>query len=429
MQPSINRIKASDGSGNASVATVQNTRSPGATTIQVDTVAGIPAEFYGSMGTPHTFTDPVTGETITVISEASAVDFAGHVDGSNLEIDEIADGYVDDGSAVGDIVVIRPTTQWGDNVADVLEESHNDDGSFKDDSISDHDMFTTDLDPVQRMLDMAFNFVASGCVWTGDAYGSTRLASMTAGVVYIGGKRLTVAAVTGRTFTASKDTYIDVKDNGDGTALIIYTEVNNNAASPSSLSNGDTFADATHIRLGIIVTGASNIAAVGSINQGQENKVLPIASSVAYTTTDSLGYLICPRDPSRKLLGYRQITSSFGSTSGSAVQVTGLSCPVRVPDGRRVKITFKSLRIDGNADDRFVNNSIWLGAVGSGTQLMEVANRVRQANTGTHMTTQAIHTPNTSSVTYNIGQSVETPMTGTTQAAANAPAAIMVELE
>lgn len=128
---SIEQIKGSDGSGNANLATVQSTRAPLASTIIVDTVLGInPAGFAGTMGTPHTFTDPITSETITVISEATAVDFTGHVDGSNLEIDDIAPGYTDAGSEVGDIVIIRPTTQYADNVAEVLEESHNDDGTL-----------------------------------------------------------------------------------------------------------------------------------------------------------------------------------------------------------------------------------------------------------------------------------------------------------
>lgn len=134
---SIDKIRASDGSENASVATVQNSRSPGSSTIVVDTVAGIPDFFTGTMGTPHTFTDPITSETITVISEATAVDFAGHVDGSNLEIDDIAPGYSDLGSEVGDIIVIRPTTQWGDNLAEVLEVAHEDDGALKDTAIFD----------------------------------------------------------------------------------------------------------------------------------------------------------------------------------------------------------------------------------------------------------------------------------------------------
>lgn len=121
---STDPIKASDGSGNASVATVETIRSPGATTISVDTVSGIPSTangFYASMGTPHTFTDPITSETITVISEATAVDFLGHVDAGNIVIDTIAPGYTDAGSAVGDIIVVRPITEWANHLATLIE--------------------------------------------------------------------------------------------------------------------------------------------------------------------------------------------------------------------------------------------------------------------------------------------------------------------
>lgn len=192
------------------------------------------------------------------------------------------------------------------------------------------------------------NFIESGCVWSGDAYASTRNASMTSGVVYIGGKRLTVAAVSARTFTASKDTYVDFADNGDGTASIIYTEVTNNAASPTALTGGGTFTDATHIRNAIIITGASNIANVGSVNQGQETKVLPIASSLPYQVTDSLGFLICPRDSTRRLLGYRILTANQGSVTTEVV-ITGLNVPIRAQSGRKIKITVAGTKSNTNS--------------------------------------------------------------------------------
>lgn len=129
---SIDNIKGSDGSANASVATVQTSRSPGSSTIIVDTVLGWNAGgFSATMGTPHTFTDPITSEEITVISEATAVDFVGHIGSGKIEIDTIAPGYSDLGSEVGDIIVVRPTTQWSDEVASVLEVSHDDDGTLK----------------------------------------------------------------------------------------------------------------------------------------------------------------------------------------------------------------------------------------------------------------------------------------------------------
>lgn len=153
---SIEYIKGSDGSGNAEIATVQNTRAPGASTIVVDTVVGInPDGFMGSMGTPHTFTDPITSEIITVISEATAVDFSGHVDGADLEIDDIAPGYVDNGSEVGDIIMIRPTTQYADQLAEVLEVSHNDDGTLKDDTV-DTDQLVDEAVTFAKLLSTIF---------------------------------------------------------------------------------------------------------------------------------------------------------------------------------------------------------------------------------------------------------------------------------
>lgn len=147
---SLAYIPASDGAANASLMTVTNVRAGGATTIQVNTVANAPAKFYGSYGTPHTFTDPVTGETITVISEATAVDFAGHIDGSNVEIDEIAPGYTDNGNEVGDIVIIRPVTEWANNIFNILNEAHNDDGSLKDDTVVAANIVDETVTPVKR---------------------------------------------------------------------------------------------------------------------------------------------------------------------------------------------------------------------------------------------------------------------------------------
>lgn len=132
---SIDRIRGSNGLTNASLVTIQDTRAANATVIVPDTVVGLPPFFYGSMGEAHSFIDPVTNEEVKVISEATAVDFAGKVVGTNIEIDFIAPGYVDNGSNPGDIVVVRPTTGWANNVADVLDVSHNDDGTLKDGSM------------------------------------------------------------------------------------------------------------------------------------------------------------------------------------------------------------------------------------------------------------------------------------------------------
>lgn len=268
-----------------------------------------------------------------------------------------------------------------------------------------------------------YDYVVSGCVWTADAAGSTKLASMTAGVVVINGNPLTVAAVTGRTFTASKDVYVDVLDNGDGTGLLVYTDGTTNAASGALASNS--------IRLAIIVVGATNIAAAASVNQGQENRVLPIASSIPYAVTDSLGNLICPRDPNRKLLGYRQIISSFATASATAVQMTGMSCPVIVPTGRKIKITMRSPN-SSNSTAAYSNSVIYDGVIGgAGTLVALSRDWSAVAVRGPGSTVTAVVTPSAASKTYNGGLAAEGGGTATYLAddtVSYGPAFIMVEL-
>lgn len=269
----------------------------------------------------------------------------------------------------------------------------------------------TKLDPTV-LSSFVFDFVASGCVWSGDSYGSTRNASMTSGVVYIGGKRVTVNAVSARSFTASKDTYIDI----DNTGTLTYTEVTNNAASPALAANS--------IRLGIVVTGASNIANAGSVNQGEETKVLPIVSSVPYAVTDSLGNLICPRDPRRRLLGHRQITSNFTTTSASTVQVTGLSVPVIIPTGRKVIISaYAGVLSSSGANTPVI--TIWDGTVGSGTQLQQY----NGVTSGNGMNINALTTPSSTSKTYNLGAAIAGGNTLTLSASSTIIGWIKVELE
>ncbi|MFE7720090.1 hypothetical protein ACFU44_13735 [Nocardia rhizosphaerihabitans] len=239
----------------------------------------------------------------------------------------------------------------------------------------------TASNPVTRYTDSFFSHVASGCVWSGDSYGSTLAASMTAGVAYIGGIRTVIAAVTARAFTASKDTYIDL----DASGTPVYTEVANNAASPA-LTAG-------YLRIGIIVTGAGSIAAVASINQGQEDKVLPIASSTPYSVSDSLGNLICPRDPASKLLGIRRRTGDFTPGTSAETLITGLNCSVIVPTGRKVKVTYYAGNVTATTTPV---SRIYEGIFGSGGTLKQQNNG---SSAGAH-SFDVVYTPASTSVTY-----------------------------
>lgn len=278
-------------------------------------------------------------------------------------------------------------------------------------------------DPLRTEL--FFDYVASGMVWSGDAYASTRNASMTSGVIYINGRRLTATAVSARSFTASKDTYIDASDNGDGTALLTYTEVANNAASPALAAN--------NVRVGIIVTGATNIAAAGSVNQGEVDKILPIASSTPYTFTDSLGNIICPRDPLRRMIGFRRIVANFVSgVSSTHQQVTGLATPVIVPTGRKTKIHFKagtgvsSGAVVGSA----IGTGIYNGAVPGGTQL---STNAMLSTSGSSVTqpgdTHAVEQPVAGLNTYNASIYGTGAAANSVVASSTSPAYLIVELD
>lgn len=203
--------------------------------------------------------------------------------------------------------------------------------------------------PVTRMAEQMFDFVASGMVISGDAYASTRNASMSAGVVYINGRRISISAVVARSYTASRDTYVDVLDNQDGTGTLVYTEVTNNNASPALAANS--------LRIGVVVTGASNIAAAASINQGQLDRVLPIASSIPYTYTDSIGNIICPRNGSQyRMIGYRQAIVTTATTGTGDIPPCNMN--VIVPSGRNVQLGAHGSNMTSSAANSAVSLNI-----------------------------------------------------------------------
>lgn len=314
----LQHLRASDGTGEAVLAHVDATRTIGSTVLSLDNVDNWNTDAIVVTGTPaaNGFVSP-TGMTIMY----------GHLNAGDFIIDGYAPGYSDAGNTTAEVAIIKMTTSWADTLIDILKIAHNDDGTIKDNAISSESMFTDNVDPVKRDSELVLDHVASGCVLTGTGYGSTLAWSLTAGVVYIGGKRLTVAAATG-VVVATKDTYFDLLDPGTGTvATLVYTGGNSvtvNAASPALA--------ASSVRIAIIQSGA-NIANVAAINQGQLNKVLPIASSIPYTFTDSLGNIICPRDGgSRRMIGYRQ--SVVDATSTGTSDVTGVNMNVIVPTGR-----------------------------------------------------------------------------------------------
>ena len=275
--------------------TLSSTISAGATTVGVNSLSGY-----------------TTGEIATFIVAPTVASekqvFTGIVDTAGLQLTNVVwTTGTNQTHAAGTTVVDYVTATHQSQTSKGILVQHNQDGTHgavtatsvaSSGAVSGTTgTFSSDITEKGTTLttmrdELGYDYVASGGVWSGDAYGSTRNASMTALVCYINGQRGTISAVTARSFTASKDTYIDVLNNS-GTFSLVYTEVTNNAASPALAANS--------LRLGIVVTGASNIASSASINQGQPEKTVPTTCNLGQSGIDSLGNKICRRFPHRPL--------------------------------------------------------------------------------------------------------------------------------
>ena len=124
---SIDLIRASNGSGDAVKATVTNARVISSTTLQVSAITNFPSKFIATVGSVDG-TGAFVPATVTV--------FNGHTSGGNIEIDSFAPGYTDLGNTPGQIVVLKPTTAWANEIGSVLDAVHNDNGTLKANSVN-----------------------------------------------------------------------------------------------------------------------------------------------------------------------------------------------------------------------------------------------------------------------------------------------------
>lgn len=127
----LNLLQASDGTGEAVRASVTNIRTAGSTTIMVDDVTNWPTNFIATAGT-----EIVDANNNTILDPATVIVFSGHLSGSTIIIDALAPGYTDPGSAVDDVVIIKPTTMWADQIHTLLAAIMNDDGSLKNNAVT-----------------------------------------------------------------------------------------------------------------------------------------------------------------------------------------------------------------------------------------------------------------------------------------------------
>lgn len=333
-----------------SPTTLTAIRAPGAASITVGALTGWPT------ATAVHFIIYTTDSTGAKVA-GSQTDWKGIASGTTISSLVLKAG-TDTGNSIGAIVECAPSAAWANDVVAGAIAQHTQLGA--------HTGITTDTLTATGVVnasavsslqdasvalstyrvDSAFDYVVSGGVWTADSVGVNLNASMTAIVCWINGQRLSIGAVTARAFTLNVDTYIDVL-NTAGVGSLVYTTAATNAASPALAANS--------LRIGII-QAAATITATTKVNQGQEDRVFPIASSIPYAVTDSLGNLICPRDPQRKVLGYRQIIANATSTTaaGSGTDITGLNLNCIIPTGRKAEI----VGFVGNGSASVANNAV-----------------------------------------------------------------------
>ena len=258
--------------------------------------------------------------------------------------------------------------------------------------------YSYDENPVNfsltRRSDFVKNHIASGCVWSADAAGSTRAASMSAGVVYINGKPLTVAAVTARLFTASKDVYIGFNDAGDGTATVVYYDNTTNAASPSLATAGYTMLGA------IIQVGASNIVSADRVNNGyiytDVANAYPVVSSVPLVTVDSIGNLIGNRRSSRAIIAKRGLSSSPAPTVEADIAASPLV--INLPVAQDVEITFGAHFQINNGGDRSLYYKLYI----DGASVHQIYMRDNPGASETHAYLSDYYTANLAAGSHTI---------------------------
>lgn len=205
MAKSVALIRANNGTNRASSPVITSARSIGATTIVVNTVAGLPASFIAVTGTPNLTTGLI----------ANGVVFRGHLNSGNIVIDQFATGYVDAGSAANDVVILKPTAEWSNNIADILSTCLNDDGTLNSAafaSILNAGLTAQNLRYQPRLSSSASGATLTPNVDTANYYRYTALAA-----------NLTIANHTG-TPLDGEGLLIDITDNGTTRTLTWGTD-------------------------------------------------------------------------------------------------------------------------------------------------------------------------------------------------------------
>ncbi len=244
---------------------------------------------------------------------------------------------------IGSKVICAPTAAWADDLVEGLLVSHDQDGTLKTDAVDVTAVIKDGIITNAKLVDSTIteaktntkpseylsDFIASGGVVAQTA-GLT--GSFTDIVYYISGVRYTKTGVANKTYTASKDTYVDINTSG----TVTYTEVANGAASPA-LTSG-------YIRVAKVVTNGSAITSVTQISQDSLGNLIYPNKPQTQTSVTSNGFTIYSLGKIK--LAYKQYDWETGSvTSGSIVNPGNID----LPTGYTTLTQTRTVSINGNA--------------------------------------------------------------------------------
>jgi hypothetical protein len=205
-------------------------------------------------------------------------------------------------------------------------------------------------------------------------------------VAYVNGKKVSPAS-TPHTYTASKDTYVDLKDDG----TYAYVEVANGATSGMTLTTNSDGSNA--LRIAAVVTSGSAVTAV------------------TQSLFDNLGNRVYNTSPQRKLIGYGERAASSPNTTSHSYVDTGIFCTALINAGDEVRVTVWASRLQNSIDGQNTFLAVYDDGTGSaltGTELAQSIGSTAAANgLIASVTVSRVYSPSAGSHTYRVALAVD----------------------
>jgi len=241
------------------------------------------------------------------------------------------------------------------------------------------------IQPHTYLKQITVPFVVSGLTIATSGSLSTTIAS---GTAIINGKEVTLSG-TPLTVSASKDTYIDIKDDG----TVVAVAVANNVTSGMTLTTNSDGSNA--LRIAKVVSSGSAIVQVLQ-NAANSSPVSP--NTLNWFGFDPLGNPVYNGAAQLVKIGYAETTVAQNTIS-TETDLTNLSIPVVVPPGGRdVKITAIVNTASGSA------GSLASLRIKEGSTVLKAGQyaMVNTANAGTVMLIVKVSAPTAGAHTYKL---------------------------